>query len=72
MFHNYKGFFSLFLLTACDAKYCFTLVDIQQYGNNNDSGVSTNLEIGKQFETGAINLCPAESFEGYSFDPLPY
>ena len=37
-YFRYKGFFSLVLLGICDAKYCFTLVDIGRYGSGNDSG----------------------------------
>jgi len=33
--HNYKGFISLLLL-AGDAKYCFLMFDLGQYGSNND------------------------------------
>lgn len=31
-FYNYKQFFSLVLLTTCDANYKFTWIDIDQYG----------------------------------------
>ena len=37
--YYYKGFFTLVLLAICDAKYCFTFVDIGQYGSGNDSGI---------------------------------
>ena len=47
--HNYKGFFSLNLLAVCDDKYNFTIVDVGQYGSNNDSGVLLNSEIGNRF-----------------------
>ena len=42
LFYNYKGFFSMVLLAVCDAKYCFYLVDIGQYGSGNGSSVSFN------------------------------
>ena len=48
-YHNYKGFFSLVLLAICDVRYCFTLIDVGQYGSNNDSGVLRNSPIGECF-----------------------
>ena len=60
------------LLAACDARYCFTLIDIGQYGSNNDSGILANCEIGRRFESGKVNLPPPESLQDCTFDPLPY
>ena len=50
MYHNYKGTFSIVLLAICDVKYHFTLVDVDQYGSNNGSGVLTGLKISGAFE----------------------
>ena len=47
LFHNYKRSFSLVLLAICDANYCFVLVDIGQFGSNNDSSVFANSSIRK-------------------------
>ena len=44
---NYKSFFSMVFLTVCDARYCFTLVDVGGYGSNNDSGVLINFKTSK-------------------------
>ena len=45
LYYNYKGFFSLVLLAVCDAKYCFHLVDIGQYGSGNDCSLLKNSGI---------------------------
>ena len=37
--YNYKGFFSIVLLTVCDANYCFTLYNLRGYRSNNNSGI---------------------------------
>ena len=37
LFHNYKGYFSLQFLGISDARYCFILIDLGQYGSNNDT-----------------------------------
>ena len=38
LYHNFKETFSIVLLALCDAKYNFILVDVDQYGSNNDGG----------------------------------
>ena len=39
LYHNYKGYFSTVLMAIRDARYVFTLVDIGNYGSNNDSRI---------------------------------
>ena len=72
LFHNYKGFFSIVLLAICDANYCFTLVDIGQYGSNNDSGVLANSLIGKKFQEKKMSLPEGRHLPGCLYSPLPY
>ena len=50
LYHNYKWYCSIVLLAICDAKYQFTMVDVGQYGSNNDSGVFNQSGIGKVVE----------------------
>ncbi|XP_046864368.1 putative nuclease HARBI1 [Xenia sp. Carnegie-2017] len=38
-FFNYKGFHSIVLLAICDAKYCFTMVNIGSFGKDNDANI---------------------------------
>ena len=52
LYYNYEGFFSIVLMAVCDGNYNFALVDIGQYGSNNDSDVFSNSEMGKAFEDG--------------------
>ena len=49
-FHNYKSFFSILLMAICDANYCFTYVDVGNYGSTNDSGVLLNSQMGKDLK----------------------
>ena len=46
LWYNYKGFFSMVLLEICDARYCFSYVDVGEYGSNNDSEVLKNSRMG--------------------------
>ena len=72
LFHNYKGLFSIALLAICDANYCFNIVDIGQFGSNNDSGVLANSSIGKQFEENRMKLPARKHVPGCPCSPLPY
>ena len=71
-FYNYKGFFSMVLLAVCDAKYCFTMFDVGQYGSNNDSGVLLNSTMGKKLAQGSLNIPSGTTFNGCALNPLPY
>ena len=73
LYFNYKGYFSLVLMAICDARYTFTLVDIGDYGSNNDSGVFRNSEMGKSFLSESMNLPEPEPLQNSSDQsPVPY
>ena len=46
-------------MAMCDANYCFTLLDLGQYGSNNDSGILVNSEMGNMFHNDQLNV-PAD------------
>ena len=56
--------FSIVLLAICDANYCFTLVDIGQFGSNNDSRVLANSSIAKQFEESRMQFTAGRHVPG--------
>ena len=70
-YFNYKGFFSLVLLAICDAKYCFTFVDIGQYGSDNDSGALKLSHMDKCFEDNSLNALEGSKIPGMGVE-LPY
>ena len=47
LYCSYKGFFSIILMAVCDAQYCFTLVNVSDFGSNNDSGILAKSSMEK-------------------------
>ena len=64
-YFNYKGFFSIVLMAMCDSKYCFTLVDVGNYGKDNDAQIFNNSDIGRAFLNNKMHIPPAESIHGH-------
>ena len=52
------------LLAVCDAKYCFTMLDVGQYGSKNDSGVLINSKMGKKVAQGSLNISSGTILNG--------
>ena len=67
----FSGFFSMVLLTICDARYCFSFVDVGEYGSNNDSGVLNNSQMEKLFKRNEVNIPNPSEIEGTVVE-LPY
>ena len=72
LYYNYKGFYSIVLLAICDAKYNFILLDVGQYGSNNDAGVLANSLLGQMLEKNSLKLPSPAQLEGCNYSPLPY
>ena len=70
-FFNYKGTHSIVLMAVCDARYCFTLVDIGDAGRHSDGGVFSNSELGKAMEAGELSLPEPSILPGLT-SALPY
>ncbi|OXU17516.1 hypothetical protein TSAR_005613 [Trichomalopsis sarcophagae] len=45
LFFNYKKFYSIVLLAACNHRYEFTLVDVGAYGSESDGGILARSEF---------------------------
>ena len=70
-YYNHKGFFSIVLTAVCHANYCFTMIDLGQYGSNNDSGILASSVMGEMFDNGAMNLpVPSKIYQSSDQDLL--
>lgn len=67
----YISTFSIVLLAVCDARYCFTLLDIGNYGRHSDGGVLANSAFGQAMERGSLSLPNPEPLTGQR-SPVPY
>ena len=72
LYHYHKGFSSVVLMAICDANYCFSFVDVGNYGSNNDSGVLLNFDLGKKFKSSSMNIPEPSTKAGYNNENLPY
>ena len=70
-YYNYKGTHSIVLLAVCDYNYCFTLLDIGDYGRMSDGGVLSNSSFGNAMKTNSLALPNAETVPGIK-SPIPY
>ena len=56
MFHNYKMFYSIVLMTVVDASYRFLIVDVGANGRSCDAGVFGNSAMATALENGTLGI----------------
>ena len=58
-------------LVICDARYCFSFVDVDEYGSKNGSGVLNSSQMGKLFKRKEVNIPNPGEIEDTDVE-LPY
>jgi hypothetical protein len=56
MYYNYKHFFSLVLMAACDANYNFIYIDVGAYGKSSDSAIFQETELYKKLISNTLDI----------------
>ena len=64
-YFNYKGFISIALMAIRDVKYRFTLVDVGNYGKDNDAQIFRN-SLSRAFLDDHMTISLPQSVNGYS------
>ena len=70
-YFNYKGTHSIVLMAVCDYNYCFTLLDIGDYGRQSDGGVFSNSSFGRALESNLLSIPEPDVITGQT-SPTPY
>ena len=71
LYYSSKGFFSIVFMAVCDARHCFTLANVGDFGINNDSGILAKSSMGKRFQEQKMKVPSAKPLIGYKGN-LPY
>jgi len=72
LYFNYKHYCSIQLLAISDAIYCFTYLDIGDYGKNNDASVYNNSRFNKKFQAGTLNIPEPAYLPGKNDCKMPF
>ncbi|XP_049701923.2 uncharacterized protein LOC110382359 [Helicoverpa armigera] len=68
---NYKGSFSIVLLSLVDSDYCFSFADIGSKGRISDAGILKQSNLWKKICDGTLNLPPSSPLPGSNTN-MPY
>ena len=71
-YYNYKGTHSIVLMAVCDYNYCFTLLDIGDYGRQSDGGVFSNSIFGQALESKNLFLPEPDVLSAGQTTQIPY
>ena len=58
-------------MAVCDANYCFTLIEIGNYGRHSNGGVFSNSLFGQAMENGTLGI-PDPDCIGEQTQKTPY
>lgn len=59
-------------MAVCDANYCFTIVDIGNYGQNPDSAIFKQSNISKLLDSNSLNIPPPQPLPNTTSVKFPY